>query len=201
MVEIDQHVIDASKAHFPKYYQFDNPKLSLHIDDGIEYVKQCAAEQFDLVIIDGSDPAGPAEGLFSESFYKDVHRILNKDGMVALQSESPMFHTQAFLDLNVCLSSIFGNQSVSRYLAFISTYPTGMWSLLLLRKEKTFIIRTLTLGLLSFHKRATKLYTPDIHLAARCTSSIRSPNVDGSIAYWSISGGLVSQSKSMIRIR
>ena len=73
MVEIDKHVIEASKAHFPDIAsQFDNPKLTLHIDDGIDYVKKCSAQEFDLVIIDGSDPAGPAEGLFSESFYNDV---------------------------------------------------------------------------------------------------------------------------------
>lgn len=169
MVEIDQHVIDASKAHFPKVAcQFDNPKLSLHIDDGIEYVKQCAAEQFDLVIIDGSDPAGPAEGLFSESFYRDVHRILKKDGIVALQSESPMFHAQAFLDLNDCLSSIFGIQSVSRYLAFISTYPTGMWSFTIAQKGKDihYTHFDIAQSAIFSQKEQLKYYTPDIHLAA-----------------------------------
>lgn len=169
MVEIDQNVIEASKAHFPTVAsQFNNSKLTLYIDDGIEYMKQCDAEAFDLIIIDGSDPAGPAEGLFSTEFYKNVERVLKHSGIVALQSESPMFHAQAFLDLNACLSSIFGSSSVSRYLAFISTYPTGMWSFTIAKKGEALNYTNFNIAQAAIfsQKHQLKYYTPDIHLAA-----------------------------------
>ena len=78
-----------------------------------------------------------------------------------------MFHAQAFLDLNACLSSIFGLKSVNRYLAFISTYPTGMWSLRLHeRKELNYTYFNIAQSAIFSQKHQLKYYTPDIHLAA-----------------------------------
>ena len=69
MVEIDEKVIEASRLHLPQLScEFDNPKLDLRIQDGIQYLKECEAAAFDLIVIDGSDPEGPAEGLFSVAF-------------------------------------------------------------------------------------------------------------------------------------
>ena len=129
MVEIDGNVVEACKLHLPQIAcEFGNPKLELHIADGIKYVAEAADASFDVVLVDGSDPAGPAEGLFSESFYKNVKRILKADGILALQSEGPHFHKKAFVELNHCLKGIFGAERVHTYLAHIPTYPTGLWS-------------------------------------------------------------------------
>jgi len=135
MVEIDEAVIRASKLHLPTLSrEFSNPKLELLIDDGIKYVKNAPSESFDVVLVDGSDPVGPAEGLFTEAFYRDCQRILKKDGVCVTQGESPMFHERAFVELNKCLKGIFGKDRVHTLLFYMSTYPSGMWSLQLSTK-------------------------------------------------------------------
>ncbi|BDD08898.1 hypothetical protein FUAX_13300 [Fulvitalea axinellae] len=129
MVEIDEAVVEASKEFLPSIASaLDHPKLSLRIDDGIKYVKETKGEAFDIVIVDSTDPVGPGEGLFTETFYRDVHRILKKDGIMVTQSESPRFNVKVFKEIFDCYGSIYGKENVHTYLAHIPTYPTGMWS-------------------------------------------------------------------------
>ena len=129
MVEIDEAVIRASREFLPSLsVSLDHPKLDLLVGDGIEYVRNAADESFDCVIVDSSDPVGPATGLFSTVFYKDVYRVLTSTGVMVAQSESPRFNQAAFVQLSHCLQDIFGLENVHTYLAFIQTYPTGMWS-------------------------------------------------------------------------
>ena len=129
MVEIDQVVVEASRKFLPTLsLAFDDPKLNLIIDDGIQYVSNAPDKSFDLIVVDSSDPVGPSEGLFSHEFYQQVYRCLRQGGVMTAQSESPRFNQAAFIDLNHCLKEIFGPENVHCYLAFIPTYPTGMWS-------------------------------------------------------------------------
>ncbi|OQX88864.1 spermidine synthase [candidate division KSB1 bacterium 4484_87] len=129
MVEIDELVVEASKLHLPQISSaLDNPKLEIKIEDGIKFVHNAADESYDLVIVDGSDPVGPAEGLFSESFYRHIYRILKNDGILVTQGESPMFNENVFQELNVCLKNIFGDEKVEVLLFNIATYPSGIWS-------------------------------------------------------------------------
>ena len=129
LVEIDQKVVEASKKYFPDLAKsFKHKKLDLRIQDGIEYVKSITNESFDIVIIDSNDPVGPAKGLFSESFYRNVHSILRKNGIMVTQSESPRFNKQVFTDIYQCYFKIFGKNFVYCFLAYIPSYPTGMWS-------------------------------------------------------------------------
>lgn len=129
MVEIDEAVIEASKQHLPTLSNaFDSDRLHLIIDDGIKYVQQSPSETFDLVIVDSTDPVGPAKGLFTEEFYQDVYRILKPEGVMVTQSESPRFNTEVYKEIYQTFQRIFGTDSVFSYLLFIPTYPTGMWS-------------------------------------------------------------------------
>ena len=169
MVEIDEKVVEAAQLHLPQLScEFDNPKLALHIQDGIQYLKNCPPAAFDLIIIDGSDPEGPAEGLFSPSFYEDVFRALKADGVLNLQSEGPLFNTAAFLDLNKCMAAIFGKASVACYLAYISTYPTGMWSFICAQKSQNLNYAAFDLAAAAIFSQQHKLqyYTPEMHYAA-----------------------------------
>lgn len=130
MVEIDETVIEASKEFLPTVAcQFKNPKLDLKIGDGIDFVAKAPAESYDVIIVDGSDPEGPAKGLFSREFWQNCHRCLKSDGIVVTQGESPMFHQNTFVELNQCLKGIFGAKNVHTCLFYATTYPTGMWSL------------------------------------------------------------------------
>jgi spermidine synthase len=109
MVEIDETVVRAAKEFLPTVSsQFSNPKLKLLIDDGISFVKQ---------------------GLFSAEFYSNCQRILKTGGILSTQGESPMFHEKVCVELNGCLKSVFGKESVKTMLFYASSYPTGMWSI------------------------------------------------------------------------
>jgi spermidine synthase len=129
MVEIDGEVIEACKIHLPKIAaEFDNPKLTLLVDDGIEFLKNATPNSYDLIIVDGSDPVGPAEGLFSVEFYTNCYAALKNDGILVAQGESPKFNEKAFVELNQTLQTIFGLDKAPISLFFVPTYPTGMWS-------------------------------------------------------------------------
>lgn len=129
MVEIDDKVIEECKQHLPHIASaLGHEKLNLIVDDGIAYVKEAKDASFDLVIVDSTDPVGPAEGLFTVDFYQEVHRILRPDGIMITQSESPRFNTKVFKEIYDTYRGIFGQNKVHCYLAYIPTYPTGMWS-------------------------------------------------------------------------
>lgn len=129
MVEIDGEVIEACKKHLPSIAaEFDNPKLDLIVGDGIEYVKNANPEAYDMIIVDGSDPVGPAEGLFSVAFYNDCYKALNSNGILVSQGESPKFNENAFADVHNTIKGLFGEGNAHVALFYVPTYPTGMWS-------------------------------------------------------------------------
>ena len=136
MVEIDEAVVRASKEHLPKLASdFNNPKLNLVIGDGIEFVKKAEANTYDLIIVDGSDPVGPAEGLFTAAFYKDCQKSLKAHGLLVSQGESPLFHQKTFVDLHRCIRTIFGDKNAATMLFYAPSYPTGMWSFQIASKQ------------------------------------------------------------------
>lgn len=129
LVEIDEAVINASKQYFSfAQSAFSDPRLNVVIDDGAKYVKEIAAGTFDLLIVDGSEPVGPAEPLFSKEFYGHCLNALSDHGIVVAQGESPRFNEQAFVGLNHKLKDVFGDDNVHISLFFVPTYPSGMWS-------------------------------------------------------------------------
>ncbi|MBA6358167.1 polyamine aminopropyltransferase, partial [Colwellia sp. BRX8-3] len=88
MVEIDEMVVDACKKHIPQTASaLDDERIDLIIGDGVQFVKE-TTEKFDVIIVDSTDPIGPAQPLFGEAFYKDVFNCLADDGIVVAQGES-----------------------------------------------------------------------------------------------------------------
>ena len=129
VAEIDDVVVEASKEFLPTIASsFADPKTTLKIGDGIKYVAEADSESFDIVIVDSTDPVGPAEGLFSYDFYRHCHRLLRAGGVMVVQSESPRYNEEAFAGVHKCNQEIFGAERVFPYLAYVPTYPTGMWS-------------------------------------------------------------------------
>lgn len=128
MVEIDEAVVRASKLHMPAVGDFDNPKLNVIYEDGINFVKN-VTEPYDVIIIDGSDPVGPAQVLFKHEFYQSCYKALSANGVLTAQSESPFEEKYRFGQQAIykSLRDIFAVSKM--YLAFIPLYPTGMWSL------------------------------------------------------------------------
>ena len=171
MVEIDEAVVRASRQFLPSLSTaLDDPKLELIIGDGIDYVKQAADESFDFIVIDSSDPVGPATGLFSKSFYQDVYRCLTPNGVMVAQSESPRFNQKAFVELSHCLQDIFTPVNVHTYLVFIQTYPTGMWSFTYGTKHKAHPVKTFDPNKAQQFsaEHGLQYYNSEIHQAAFC---------------------------------
>ena len=169
MVEIDNKVVEASKRYLPGISSaLNHPKLNLIIDDGIKYVSKRADESFDLVIVDSTDPVGPSEGLFTEAFYRDVYRILQPAGVMVTQSESPRFNNKVFKEIYTCYREIFGPSHVHCYLAYIPSYPTGMWSFSYSTKDGKHPIRDFDNQKVESFVMANSLnyYNPHIHKAA-----------------------------------
>lgn len=172
MVEIDQMVVEASKDFLPGIAsEFGNPRLDLHYEDGIKYVAECSDETFDLVIVDMSNPEGLENTEASDyirDFYQDLHRILRPDGILVTQSESPRFNAKVFQDLFGCYKDIFGQDKVHCYLAYIPTYPSGMWALSFSSKGELHPIHDFSPEVADqfADQHGLKYYNADIHSAA-----------------------------------
>jgi spermidine synthase len=127
LVEIDEEVINAGKRFFPKVaIGFDSPKARVLVEDGIRFVKE-TDERFDVILIDSTDPIGPAEGLFNYEFYRNCHRILTENGILTTQSETPFIDSFAKIIPQVMTHFRTLFPMVKPYLASIPTYPSGLW--------------------------------------------------------------------------
>lgn len=125
MVEIDERVVAASKKYLPSISSaFSDTRVNLYFQDGIEFVKK--AGKYDLVIVDSSDPIGPAQPLFTQEFYSNIYNCLNDDGMMVVQSESPIFYQEVFRSVYRNIKAVFPQTLI--YLACIPTYVSGPWS-------------------------------------------------------------------------
>ncbi len=133
MVEIDKMVVDACKKYIPQTSaSMDNSRAQVLIDDGVQYMSQ-TEKQFDLIIIDSTDPIGPATPLFGKEFYKNVNRVLRDDGIVVAQGESPHYCTEIQRSLLKIQSEIFPLCHVYNFTNL--TYPGGLWSFTLSSKK------------------------------------------------------------------
>ncbi|MFD0386742.1 hypothetical protein ACFQ4K_01210 [Tistrella bauzanensis] len=90
MVEIDERVVRVAERFFPALTASNgDPRAAIRFEDGVAWVRDAADASYDVIIVDSTDPVGPAEGLFGATFYADCHRILTDGGLVVVQSESP----------------------------------------------------------------------------------------------------------------
>lgn len=125
-VEIDSQVVEISRKYFPSLASAFNSKgCNLVIGDGIEYVRK-SREKFDLIIIDSTDPEGPAISLFSREFYALCSRLLSESGVIVEQSGSPFYQRETLRMAYSGMKDAFPHVMV--YTAFIPTYPSGFWS-------------------------------------------------------------------------
>jgi spermidine synthase len=127
MVELDKLVVDVCKEHLPSFgVPWNDPRLTLRFGDGIAYLKEYSGEPYDVILIDGSDPVGPAEGLYASPFYKSAKRCLAKDGVLVSQTESPIAMAEHFARIVKTLRASFVR--AEPYFVPIPLYPSGMWS-------------------------------------------------------------------------
>jgi len=126
LVEIDGDVIDAAKKYLPDIsVGLSDPRVSVIVADGMQHVKNSAGK-YDVILVDSTEPVGPAIGLFAEEFYKDIYRALKEDGIFVAQTESPFFNRELIQSVYARISRVFPLSKL--YLASIPTYPSGLWS-------------------------------------------------------------------------
>ncbi|SEG03916.1 spermidine synthase [Caloramator fervidus] len=126
VVEIDEEVVKASKEYLKEVSKdLKDERVNILFEDGAKFVKNKKGE-YDVIIVDSSDPIGPAEVLFGEEFYKDIYEALKEDGIMACQSESPLLYPEVFKRTYKRLKNIFPIVKVS--IATVPTYPAGFWS-------------------------------------------------------------------------
>lgn len=162
LVEIDGRVVETSKQYFPNISVAltDNPKVHVHVEDGIKWVKEHEAE-YDVIIIDSSEPVGPGIGLFTPEFYASVYQALTGDGVMVAQSESPWTNAAV---IKMAFSGISQSFPITRlYTLAVPTYPTGLWSFTLGSKKYDPLMAEAETR---FEGMATRYYTPALHHAA-----------------------------------
>jgi len=82
-VEIDERVTRLSEIYFPDLCSSNNdPRAELHFVDGIKWVKDAEPGSYDVIIVDSTDPIGPAEGLFNEAFYRNCHKAATRHSAI-----------------------------------------------------------------------------------------------------------------------
>lgn len=127
MVEIDRLVVDVCRKYLPQTAcKLDDPRVNIYYEDGLKFVRG-KNNEYDLIIVDSTDPFGPGEDLFTREFYGNCYKALNSRGIMVNQHESP-FYPEDALSMQRAhkrIKSVFPVATV--YQAHIPTYPSGHW--------------------------------------------------------------------------
>lgn len=127
MVEIDPMVVEACKEHLPRTAcKLTDPRVHIYYEDGLKFIRR-KVNEYDLILVDSTDPFGPGEGLFTKEFYGNCYHALKENGILVNQHESTFYdeYVEAMKRAHKRLKELF---PVSRvYQAHIPTYPSGYW--------------------------------------------------------------------------
>lgn len=126
LCEIDERVTRVCQQWLPAVAgALTDPRVELVFADAVQYVRDHAAS-FDAILVDSSEPIGPAAGLFAGSFFADLRRALRPGGVIAAQTESPFYAESTVRDVFHELRGAF--PQVHAYYGCIPTYPSGCWT-------------------------------------------------------------------------
>lgn len=167
LVEIDEMVVEVSKKYLPQTAcSFDDERVHVHYQDGLKYVRKYENE-YDLIIVDSTDPFGPGEGLFTKEFYGNCYKALKDDGIMVNQHESPFYDADAEA-MRRAHARIVKSFPVARvYQAHIPTYPSGHW-LFGFASKKYHPIRDLRAKAWKENGIETRYYNTNLHRGAFC---------------------------------
>lgn len=164
-VEIDERVTRIAERFFPELTAMNgDPRCELRFEDGLEFVRRSTEECFDVVIIDSTDPIGPARDLFGYEFLRQTHRILRPGGVLVQQSESPLLHAQSILKpLHHTLAAADYDHCAT--LSFpVPSYPSGWWSCTLAGKGRN--VREFRRAEAAARPFPTRYYNEEVHRGA-----------------------------------
>ncbi len=133
MIEIDRRVTELSQQYFPDIASgITDPRAQVQFADGVKYMAE-TQDLYDVIIVDSSDPVGPAVKLFSYEFYQNCFARLHKDGILVVQSESPFFYADIFINTYKNIAAIF--PETFSYLTAMPGYISGPWTFTLGSKQ------------------------------------------------------------------
>ncbi|KAL2619935.1 hypothetical protein R1flu_000140 [Riccia fluitans] len=174
MCEIDKMVVEVSKGYFPDVaIGFKDPRVNLVIGDGVKFLQDAEAGIYDVIIVDSSDPVGPAEGLFQRPFYMNLTRALRPGGVACTQAESIWLHLPIIKEVMTICSEIFKG-SLGYAWTSVPTYPSGTIGFMLLStdgptkvnfKQPVNPIEEIVTGEAA-KTRPLKYYNSEVHSAA-----------------------------------
>ena len=125
LCEIDLAVVDISRKYLQSVHRgaFDDPRLTLKIEDGFAFVRN-ATDQYDLIVLDLTDAGGPSAALYTPDFYRACAARLSPTGAMTLHIASPVAHPARVRETLASLRSAF--TIVTPYLTSIPLYG-GLW--------------------------------------------------------------------------
>lgn len=163
-VEIDERVTRLSEKYFPALCKANNdPRIEFIFEDAVKWFQGKESSSVDIVIVDSTDPVGPAEGLFSTPFYRDCLRTLKPRGLLVQQSESPLVHLESIIQPMHDSMLAAGFSSIDLIHFPQPCYPTGWWSATVASKSgQLSFTREMSAKQLGFQ---TRYYNHAVHLA------------------------------------
>jgi len=129
--ELDSDVVAFSKEYFPSIHNnaFSDPRVTFHYGDGRAFVEHAAEKNtggYDVIIMDMTDPVGPARALYTKEFFQKIKKLFkDKDSCFSMHGESPMAWPQAFACIGATLNGVFANVSIAT--CYVPMYGT-LWS-------------------------------------------------------------------------
>ena len=164
-VDIDEAVTRLAQIYFPELCECDgDERAQLLFDDGIKWVRDADSASLDIIIVDSTDPIGPAEGLFNRAFYEQCHRILRNGGLLVQQSESPLYHLKLLKEMHAAMRDAGFKDTNTHYFPQ-PVYPSGWWSATMACKDLE--IQDFRVTAASNKTFKTRYYNADIHRAAQ----------------------------------
>ncbi|MFB1049672.1 polyamine aminopropyltransferase [Paraliobacillus sp. JSM ZJ581] len=159
LVEIDGKVIESSKKYLPEIAgKLDDPRVEVKVDDGFSHIAESEAA-YDVILVDSTEPVGPAVNLFTKGFYDGIAKALKEDGVFVAQSDNPWFKADLIQQVYQDVKEIFPITKI--YTANIPTYPSGLWTFTM--GSKTY--DPLSIKADRFRKIEAKYYTEELHYA------------------------------------
>lgn len=167
MVEIDQAVVDMCREYLPNHSAgaFDDPRLNLVIADGADFMANDAGA-YDVIIVDSTDPIGPGEVLFEDTFYGNCKRCLTDNGVLVTQNGVAFLQPEEAANSICAFRALFSDAHF--YHAAVPTYIGGsmLFGWAAMNSELRQVAAEKLAGRFTASGITTRYYTPELHAAS-----------------------------------
>ena len=131
IAELDAKVVELSRRHLHAVHHgaLDDTRVEVRIGDGMKFVHEdgpAAGERYDLIVLDLTDPVGPAEALYAADFFAACKALLAEGGALTLHIGTPVFQPERVRELVARLRRVFA--TVRPYFLYIPLYGS-LWGM------------------------------------------------------------------------